>query len=91
MIGLYYGRNKPTSANEFLSQFINELKIFISDGFMYAGRTIKVILSTIICDAPAKAFILYTKGHNGFSSYSKCTIIGKSIQNTTCFPYTKVS
>jgi len=89
MIGIDYGVGKPISANNFLEQFINELKIFIQDGFMYGKRRINIILSTIICDAPAKSFILYTKSHNGFSSCSKCTIVGEYIQRTMCFPYTK--
>ncbi|XP_029676799.1 uncharacterized protein LOC115243742 [Formica exsecta] len=88
MIGAYYGSGKPTSANDFLEQFIYELKILIKDGFMYSTRRISVTLSTIICDTPAKSFVLYTKSHTGFSSCSKCTIIEKSINNTTCFPYT---
>lgn len=52
---------------------------------MYGERRI----STIICDAPAKSFVLYTKGHNGFSSCSKCTIVGEYLQRTMCFPYSK--
>lgn len=89
MIGTYYGIGKPKSANDFLEQFVQEMKTFIQDGFMYDGCRITVILSTIICDAPARSFILYTKGHNGFSSCSKCTIPGQYIQRTMCFPYTK--
>lgn len=65
------------------------MKTFIQDGFIYNGRHISVILATIICDAPARSFILYTKGHNGSSSCSKCTIVGKYKEKTMCFPYTK--
>ncbi|KAL6430606.1 hypothetical protein ACFW04_006894 [Cataglyphis niger] len=42
---------------------------------MYGTRRINVTLSTIVCDAPAKSFVLYTKSHIGFSNCSKCTII----------------
>lgn len=89
MVGVYYGANKPTSANDFLARFIDELQILIRDGFTYHNRNISITLSSIICDAPAKSFILYTKGHNGFSSCSKCTITGENIQRTTFFPYTQ--
>lgn len=69
IIGVYYESSKPTSANDFLEQFINKLKILIKDGFIYGTR--RITLSTIICDTPAKSFLLYTKGHTGFSSCSK--------------------
>lgn len=65
--------------------------MLVKDGFMYGTRRITVTLSTIICDAPTKSFVLYTKSHTGFSNCSKCTTIGKSINSTMCFPYTKVS
>ena len=57
---------------------------------MYNNSKFTISFSKIICDAPAKSFALYTKGHTGFSSCSKCIIHGKSINNTTCFPYTEV-
>lgn len=59
----------------------------INNGFIYKSRLIKIRLSTIICDTPAKSFILNIKGHTGFSSCSKCTIVGQSINRTTCFLY----
>jgi len=34
---------------------------------------------------------LNTKGHAGISSCSKCTIVGQSVNRTTCFPYEDVS
>ncbi|XP_071575786.1 uncharacterized protein, partial [Temnothorax nylanderi] len=90
VIGVYYGQKKPTSANDYLRKFVNELKSVIDNGFIYENRLIKVKLSTIICDTPAKSFILNVKGHTGFSSCSKCTIAGQSVNRTTCFPYEDV-
>lgn len=91
VIGIFYGCNKPKSANEFISMFVNEMKTVVRDGFMYEGKIISVTLSKIICDAPAKSFLLSPKGHTGFSSCSKCTIVGRSIAGTVCFPYTESS
>lgn len=91
VIGIFYGCGKPTSANEFISMFVKEMKAVVRDGFMYDGKIISVTLSKIICDAPAKSFLLKTKGHTGFSSCSKCTIVGRSISGTVCFPYTESS
>ncbi|XP_076242314.1 uncharacterized protein LOC143184162, partial [Calliopsis andreniformis] len=91
MVGIYYGHKKPQSSNEFLEKFIDEMTYYINNGFMYNNSKITISLSKIICDAPAKSFALYTKGHTGFSSCSKCTIVGKLINKTICFPYTEVS
>jgi len=41
---------------------------------VYDKNVIKIKLFGLICDAPAKSFILCTKGHIGFYS---CTIEGK--------------
>lgn len=40
----------------------------------------------IIADAPAKSFILNTKGHTGYFSCSKCEIEGEYIKNRIRFP-----
>jgi len=40
----------------------------------------------LICDAPAKAFVLCTKSRTGFSSCSKCIIEGNRYNNRICFP-----
>lgn len=81
---------KKPSANDYLRKFVNELKSVINNGFIYNNRLIEIKLSTIICDTPAKSFILNTKGHAGFSSCSKCTIVGQSVNRTTYFPYENV-
>ncbi|CAN7984903.1 unnamed protein product, partial [Ixodes hexagonus] len=40
----------------------------------------------IICDAPAKAFILYIRGHTGYHSCTKCTVKGVYWKCRVCFP-----
>lgn len=40
------------------------------------------------CDAPARAFVLQIKGHNGYSSCTKCIIEGSYINGKMCFPET---
>lgn len=34
-------------------------------------------MSALVCDAPAKSFVLYLKGHTGYNSCTKCCIEGK--------------
>lgn len=56
------------------------------NGIIVDGISHKFSIFKIICDAPAKAFLLSTKGHGGFSSHPKCTVVGEYFENRVCFP-----
>jgi len=90
LIGAYFGNKKPQDSNTFLQPLVNEL-ISLSNGYIYENNVIKVKLSGLICDAPAKSFVLCTKGHTGFYSCTKCTIKGKYLNGRICFPNTSYS
>ncbi|KYQ56129.1 hypothetical protein ALC60_04952, partial [Trachymyrmex zeteki] len=64
--GIYHGYSKPDDANQFLTEFINELKHLQDNGFNICNKNVKIRISKLLCDAPAKSFILCTKGHTGF-------------------------
>jgi len=72
MIGVYHGMCKPSCANEFLTDFVNEFTILSQRGITVNNETFKVVINAIVCDTPAKSFITYTKGHTGYFSCSKC-------------------
>ncbi|XP_076670003.1 uncharacterized protein LOC143369665 isoform X1 [Andrena cerasifolii] len=86
IVGIFYGRGKPKSANELMQKFVDEWKN-MKNTFIYKGQNISVNMTKIICDAPAKAFLLHTKGHAGYSSCSKCMIVGQTINKHLCFPF----
>lgn len=88
VIGLYYGEGKPKNANEFLKLFVDEAIALTNNGINYEGQLIKIEIKAIICDAPAKSFILCVKGHTGYDSCTKCLIEGENIEGRVCFPYT---
>lgn len=46
---------------------------------------------SIICDTPAKSFILQVKGHTDYSSCTKCTTKVDFRNNTVCFPQINAS
>lgn len=83
--GLYYGYTKPKDPNEFLNRFVSDIKPLVTTGFIDNETTVKVNLSALICDAPAKSFILAVKSHTGFFSCTKCTIRGEW-DGRVCFP-----
>lgn len=85
IIGAYCGKSKPKDSNEFLEDFVKEIKIF-NDGVMIKGNKIKVSLQAVICDAPAKAFVFNIRGHTGKHSCQRCHSIGKWGYNRVYFP-----
>lgn len=74
-VGAYFGPSKPKDANEFMQELVQELCDVIENGL--EGETTKVSCSALICDVPAKSFVLYLKGHTAYSSCSKCCITGE--------------
>ncbi|XP_011859716.1 PREDICTED: uncharacterized protein LOC105557157 isoform X1 [Vollenhovia emeryi] len=89
IIGLYTGEKKPNCSNDFLEDFINETKIIYESGFKFDGKIYRVEITMLVCDSPAKSFILNIKGHSGYSSCPKCHIYGANLRQRICFPDTK--
>lgn len=87
IIGLYWGKSKPIDSNEFLLDFVNEVKLLLSNGLQINQLSVPVRIFAFCCDAPAKSFLTKTKGHTGLASCSKCTQEGIYLCNRTCFPY----
>lgn len=88
VISIYHGMCKPDNANDFLSDFVNEFTLISQTGIIVSNKKYAVTLKAILCDAPAKSFITYTKGHTGYFSCSKCIQEGEFIRNRVVFPET---
>lgn len=88
IIGMYHGMCKPNDANDFLTGFINEFLFLSENGIIVCNNKYKVSIKAILCDAPAKSFITYTKGHTGYFSCTKCIQEGDFIMNRVTFPET---
>lgn len=73
---VYCGRGKPP-ADEFLADFVDELKPLVTHGFTHEGRFHQVKISCFVCDAPAKALIKGVQVHSGYHSCCYCTTKGK--------------
>lgn len=85
LVGVYAGSAKPASANDFLNSVVEELQSLLSDGLSVRAYTVCVELKHIICDAPARAFVFLTVGHNAFSGCPKCMTEGQHEKNRTVF------
>lgn len=87
IIGAYFGKQKPEDANVYLREFVEELSSLVTRGCIINGNCVTIRLMCLICDAPAKAFVLSIKGHSGYNSCTKCFIEGVYLDNRVCFPY----
>lgn len=84
IIGAYYGTQKPSNLEDFLREFIEETKLLCRDGIIINNKHVQGNIDSIICDTPAKSFILQVKGHTGYSSCSKCTTECDFRNNKVC-------
>lgn len=85
-IGIFHGNKKPSDAAQYLSHSIDEMKSLITNGIKIKNIAIKIALKGVICDSPARAFVLNVKTHSGYHSCSKCVQQGQYINKRVCFP-----
>jgi len=57
IIGVYHGKCKPSDINKFLTDFINNFTFLLQNGITVSDIKYTVAIGTILCDAPARAFI----------------------------------
>lgn len=76
VIGIFCGTSKPNPLSMFLNLFVTELNELQVNGFIFKNKKHFVKIHSIVCDAPARAYIKSTKSHTGYSSCDRCTIVG---------------
>lgn len=81
VIGLYYGQEKPTSSNDLLQQTVQDILSF-------QDLELKVKVHSVVCDAPARSFVLNVKGHTGYAGCHKCHAEGEYHSHRMTFPET---
>lgn len=86
VVGIYYGDKKPVDANIYLKEFIIDMTEILRNGLDIDGHKCCVSIKAIVCDAPAKSFLTYTKGHNGYFGCSKCIQEGDVVGHRITFP-----
>lgn len=81
-VGIYHGKfKKPDSIFDFLNNFKVEMNNILSHGLSVNNVTFRFEISQVVCDAPAKAFILNVKSHNAYNSCNSCIEEGTFINN----------
>ncbi|XP_056593649.1 uncharacterized protein LOC130412878 isoform X1 [Triplophysa dalaica] len=85
LIALFCGNSKPKCLGEYLKDLVSELKA-LSQGFVFKGKQCCLKVTSVICDAPARAFIKGTKSHTGYSGCDKCVQSGVYVKHRMTFP-----
>lgn len=87
IIGIFSGSSKPTPVNDYLQDFVREVKDLYEHGLYISERHYSFKISSFICDTPARALIKLSKGHNGYGGCDKC--VQKGVHNgRITFPIT---
>lgn len=83
IIGLFYGNSKPNNISVYLNALIGEIDELLTNGLFYLDINFNILISSIICDSPAKAFVKNVKQYSGYSGCDKCTQSGTWIGKIT--------
>ena len=87
VIGLFYGKNKPSSIGDYLNDFIEEMRTIQQEGgLQFQSMKYDIQISCIICDAPARAMVKCIKAHSGYSGCDQCVQSGVWFANRMTFP-----
>lgn len=85
VVGVYNGNQKPENFNEFLNPFVDELIEMIDQSFVIESRVLTLKIRVFILDAPARAAVTGTKGHNAYHGCGKCTVEGDYVSNRVVY------
>ena len=77
ILAVWSGESKPSSVQQFLSDFLQEYSMLTNNGVVVRGQKISFTLETFICDAPARAFLKCIKGHCGYYGCERCVVKGE--------------
>lgn len=57
VVAIWSGEGKPSSCNDYLKPFVDELLLLLENGIDINGHKIYILIGCFICDSPARAFI----------------------------------
>lgn len=86
-VQIWSGESKPSVLNEFLAEFVSEMKRLMTNGLDVNGHHINIFFRCCICDSPARAFVKGTVCFNHRFGCQKCMVIGKYLANRMSFPH----
>ena len=91
IIGLFCGSSKPNSVEQYLHDFIEEVKKLEKDGISHEDKKYIFSIRSFICDAPARSYLKCIIGHTGYYSCERCVIKGTYVSHRVVFDGNEVS
>ena len=85
VVCLFLGNHKPSSAQEFLEDFLQEYASIKESGIAVCGKRMSVSIEHFSCDVPARAFLKCSKGHSGYFSCERCDVRGAVVEGRMTF------
>jgi hypothetical protein len=73
IVGLYGGHGKPADVQQYMQPLVDELVNVLANGIIFSNTFLKVELESILCDAPAKAFVKCIKLYSGYYGCDSCS------------------
>ncbi|XP_057340289.1 uncharacterized protein LOC130677522 [Microplitis mediator] len=86
--GLFYGDAKPSDVGSLLNDFVDEVKLLVTNGVTIQGTSYSFKLVALIADGQARAYLKCIKGPIAFYGCERCTIRGVTIQKKRVYPET---
>lgn len=84
-IGIYFGSSKPESVSTYLEQFISEFQS-LENEIIICDTKYSLKIYCIVCDAPAKCFLLSIKSFNGYFGCTRCVQEGEYVNGRVVYP-----
>ena len=84
-VAIFCGNAKPSSEEELLEDFLEELTSLCLSGVKHAGKHYPLSVKYFCCDAPARQFLKSIISHNGYNACEHCEIRGQYINGRVIF------
>lgn len=84
-IALFCGQGKPP-LNDYVKDFVKEYLQLAQTGIIFGGQKFTLALHSLVCDAPARAFLKCIKGHAGYNGCERCEQEGSYVAGRMTFP-----
>ncbi|TNN06054.1 calcium-transporting atpase sarcoplasmic endoplasmic reticulum type (calcium pump) [Schistosoma japonicum] len=86
-IGIYGGAHKPSDTDDMFHELVTELTDVCTNDIYEEtfSKRISFTLKAVICDAPARAGVKRTIGHNGRAACDKCSVVKIQLNNKIIF------
>lgn len=84
-IGIFLDDKKPNSINEFFNPFTIDITSLLNSGINVDGNLYKFEIGQIVCDSPAKSFLLNVKQFNAYFGCISCIQEGSYMHHRMAF------